>query len=126
MNLRNIKLICCLILYNPTEKAFFVSEYSYHLPQSSNTNTRACSTLEVTKGRDNSGPVTLMAARSCVTAGGERGYYSFLGFFRIAYTQFLKLGPCLSKLYTQKPKPYTQNTKILIFLAKSSTTSKTI
>ncbi len=31
--------------------------------------------------------------------------------FRTAYTQFLKLGPCLSKLYTQKPKPYTPNAK---------------
>ncbi len=38
-------------------------------------------------------------------------------FSRIAYTQFLKLWPCFSKLCTQKPKLYTQNTKHLTSLA---------
>ncbi len=50
----------------------------------------------------------------------------YLQFFTIAKTQFLKLGPCLSKLHTQKPKSHTQNTKQLTCLAKVNTTLKII
>ncbi len=49
-----------------------------------------------------------------------------LQFFTTAKTRFLKLGPCLSKLHTQKPKSDTQNKKHLTFLAKVNTTFKII
>ncbi len=48
----------------------------------------------------------------------------YLQFFTIAKTQFLKLGPCLSKLHTQKPKSDTQNAKHFTFLVKVNATFK--
>ncbi len=42
-----------------------------------------------------------------------------LQFYRIAYTQFQKLGPCLSKLYTQKQKPAFTKYKISYIFCKS-------